>query len=225
VSEEARRAIALLAERWHGFADLRTLAGVELQRGDQRQVFNGVLLVKAPGSVRFEALSPFGQPLLLIVLHEGRITAYDAAANRALVGPATADSAARLLGMPFDPEDLVGVLAGRAGPPRDLRVATLLPADELGPSLELIGAVHRQRIWMDFASGVVRQLEITGGRYEVRVRYTLDADDRPQGFQLNAAQDQLTGTVRYRDPVFDGGIEPDRFELTLPESAKIEQLR
>lgn len=215
----------MLAERWNAFADLRTLAGVELQRGDQRQAFNGVLLVKAPGSVRFEALSPFGQPLLLIVLHEGRITAYDAAANRALMGPATADSAARLLGMPFDPEDLVGVLAGRAVPPHDLRVATLLPPDEVGPSLELIGAVHRQRIWMDFDSGVVHQLEITGGRYEVRVRYTRDADGRPQGFQLNAAQDQLTGTVRYRDPVFDAGVEADRFQLTLPESAKIEQLR
>lgn len=225
VSEEARRAIALLAERWNAFSDLRTLASIELQRGEQRQAFNGALLAKGPGSVRFEALSPFGHPLLLIVLHEGRITAYDAAANRALVGPATADSAARLLGMPFDPDDLVGVLAGRAVPPRDLRVATLLPADELGPSLELIGTVHRQRIWMDFDSGVVHQLEITGGRYEVRVRYTFDADGRPQGFQLNAAQDRLTGTVRYQDPVFDAGIEADRFQLTLPESAKIEQLR
>lgn len=225
VSEDARRAIALLTERWEAFSDLRTLAGVELQRGDQRQAFNGVLLAKRPGSVRFEALSPFGQPLLLIVLHEGRITAYDAAANRALVGPATADTTARLLGMPFEPDDLVGVLAGRAVPPHDLRVATVLPADELGPSLELIGTVHRQRIWMDFDSGVVHQLEITGGRYEVRVRYTLDAEGRPQGFHLNAARDRLIGIVRYRDPVLDEGIEADRFQLTLPESAKIEQLR
>jgi hypothetical protein len=141
------------------------------------------------------------------------------------VGPATADTTARLLGMPFEPDDLVGVLAGRAVPPHDLRVATVLPADELGPSLELIGTVHRQRIWMDFDSGVVHQLEITGGRYEVRVRYTLDAEGRPQGFHLNAARDRLIGIVRYRDPVLDEGIEADRFQLTLPESAKIEQLR
>jgi outer membrane lipoprotein-sorting protein len=225
VSGEARRAIALLTERWQAFSDLRTLARVEFVRGDERQAFNGVLLVKAPVSVRFEALSPFGQPLLLIVVHEGRITAYDAATNKALVGPATADTTARLLGMPFEPDDLVGVLAGRAVPPRDLRVATLLPADELGPSLELIGTVHRQRIWMDFDSGVVHQVEITGGRYEVRVRYTRDGEGRPQGFELNAARDRLIGTVRYRDPVFDGGIEADRFQLTLPDSAKIEQLR
>lgn len=225
VTEDARRAIALLTARWHAFSDLRTLAAVELQHGGERRAFTGALLVKAPRSVRFEALSPFGHPLLLVVLHEGRMTSYDATANRALVGPATADTSARLLGLPFDPEDLVGVLAGRAVPPRDLRVATLLPADELGPSLELIGRDHSQRVWMDFDSGVVHQLEITGGRYAARVRFTRAADGRPLGFDLNAAQDRLTGAVRYLDPVFDAGIEADRFRLTLPESAKIEQLR
>jgi outer membrane lipoprotein-sorting protein len=225
VSEEARRAIALLATRWHAFSDLRTLAAIELQQGSERQALTGVLLVKAPGSVRFEALSPFGQPLLLLVLHGGRLTAYDAATNQAKIGPATADTSARLLGLPFEPDDLVGVLAGRAVPPKDIRVATLLAADEHGPSLELIGTVHRQRVWMDLDSGLVRQIEITGGRYEARVRYLRGADGRPQGFDLSAGQGHLTGSVRYRDPVFDGGIEAERFQLTLPESAKIEQLR
>jgi outer membrane lipoprotein-sorting protein len=225
VSEDARRALALLTAQWQAFSDLRTLAAIELQQGDERRAFNGVLLVKAPSSVRFEALSPFGQPLLLVVVHEGWITAYDAATNRALVGPATADTSARLLGLPFDPDDLVGVLAGRAAPPHDLRVATLLPADQLGPSLELTGSVHSQRIWMDFESGVVHQLEISGGRYAARVRYARNAAGRPEGFELNAAQDRLTGAVHYRNPVFDAGIEADRFRLTLPESAKIEQLR
>jgi outer membrane lipoprotein-sorting protein len=225
VAEEARQAIALLAARWHAFADLRTLAAIEIQHGGERQAFTGVLLVKAPGSIRFEALSPFGQPLLLVVIHEGRLTAYDAATNQALMGPATADTTARLLGLPFEPDDLVGVLAGRAVPPRDLRVATVLPADEQGPSLELIGSVHRQRVWMHPESGIVRQLEITGGRYEARVRYLRDPDGRPLGFELNAAHDQMTGSVRYRDPIFDGGIAAERFRLTVPESAKIEELR
>jgi len=225
VSEEARRAIAILAARWDAFSDLRTLAAIELQQGGERRAFTGVLLVKAPASVRFEALSPFGQPLLLVVVHEGRLTAYDAAANRGWVGPATADTSARLLGLPFDPEDLVGVLAGLAVPPRDLRVATLLPADQLGPSLELVGSDHSQRIWMDFDTGVVHQVEITGGRYAVRVRFARAADGRPEGFNLNAARDRLTADVRYRDPVFDVSIEADRFRLILPEGAKIEQLR
>lgn len=224
-SEDARRAIALLVARWREFSDLRTRADIHVERGGERQALTGVLLAKAPGSLRFEALSPLGHPLLLVTIHDGQLTAYNVASNEALIGPATADTAARLLNLPFDPDDLLGVLVGRAVPPRDLRVAEVLPPDEHGRSLELIGAVHRQRIWMNFDNGVVSQLEITGGRYEARVTYLRDPDGRPAGFDLSAAQAYLTGSVRYRDPVFDGGIEADRFRFTVPESAKIERLR
>ncbi|HEV8640091.1 MAG TPA: hypothetical protein VGV13_03225 [Methylomirabilota bacterium] len=224
ISEDARRAIALLVARWRDFSDLRTLADIRLQRGGEQQALTGVLLAKAPASVRFEALSPLGQPWLLVTIHDGQLTAYNVASNEAVIGPATADTAARLLKLPFDPDDLVGVLAGRAVPPKDLRVAELLPPNEYGRSLELIGRVNRQRIWMEFESGVVRQLEITGGRYEARVTYLRDAEGRPLGFDLSAAQAYLTGSVRYRDPVFDAGIEADRFRFTVPESAKTERL-
>ncbi|HSE93005.1 MAG TPA: hypothetical protein VLF19_06840 [Methylomirabilota bacterium] len=225
ISEDARRAVALLAGRWHGFSDLRTLADIRIERQGERQQLVGVLLARAPASVRLEALSPLGQPLLLATIHEGQLTAYNAASNAALVGPATAETAARLLSLPFEPDDLVGVLAGRPAPPRDLRTAEVLPADDQGPSLDLIGAIHRQRVWMDFASGVVRQVEITGGRYAVRVTYLLGADSRPLGFDLSAGTGHLSGAVRYRDPVYDAGVDLARFSLTLPERAKIEQLR
>jgi len=216
VSEDARRAIALLVARWRDFSDLRTLADIRLQRGGERQALTGVLLAKAP--------SPLGQALLLVTIHDGQLTAYNVASNEAVIGPATADTAARVLKLPFDPDDLVGVLAGRAVPPKDLRVAELLPPDEHGRSLELIGRINRQRVWMDFENGVVRRVEITGGRYEARVTYLRDTDGRPVGFDLSAAQAYLTGSVRYRDPVFDAGIEADRFHFTVPESAKIERL-
>src|SRR5439155_9656447 len=98
----------------------------------------GVLLVKAPDSIRLEALSPLGQqPLALVVIHEGQLTAYDVAKNAARIGPATAETIAREVGLPLEPDDLVAVLAGRAAPPRDLRTAELLPADGSGPSLDL----------------------------------------------------------------------------------------
>jgi outer membrane lipoprotein-sorting protein len=212
-----------LITRWHGFSDLRTLADIRVQRGGEGQQLTGVLLARTPDSVRFEALSPLGQPVLVVSIHQGQLTAYDATANEGLLGPATAETAARLLSLPFDPEDLVGVLAGRVLPPRDLRTAEIQPADAQGPSLDLIGGVHRKRIWMDFETGVVRQVEITGGRYEVRVTYVRDADDRVTGFDLTAAQAYLTGTVRYRNPAFDGGLDPERFRLILPEGAKIER--
>lgn len=225
VAEEARQAVALLVERWHEFADLRTLADLRVERGGQRQRLQGVLLARAPASVRFEALSPFGPPLLAVVIHDGELTAYNAAANEAVVGPATADTAARLFGLPLEPMHLVGVLAGRAVPPTDLRLAHILPADEHGPSLELVGTDHRQRVWMDFTTGVVDRLEIAGGRYEVRIAYQRDEQARVRGFEFAAAGGYVTGTVRYRDPVVDGGVDPERFRLQVPDTAKIKRLR
>lgn len=225
ISEEARRAVALLAARWHAFSDLRTQADIRLEHRGERQQFTGVLLARAPASVRLEALSPLGHPLLLATIHDGRLIAYDAAANSALVGPATAETAARLLSLPFDPDDLVGVLAGRPAPPKDLRTADVIEADDHGPSIELTGAVHHQRVWMDFRTGIVNQVEIVGGRYAVRVTYRLREDGWPSGFDLTAGQGQVAGTVRYRDPVYDGGVDATRFSLTLPERAKIEEFR
>lgn len=226
VGEEARRALALLTRRWHGFSDLRALAEIRVERGGERRQLQGVLLARAPASLRFEALSPFGQPLLLVVIHDGRLTAYDAAANRAVVGPATAETAAQLLSLPFEPADLVGVLAGLPAPPRDVRVAEILPPDERGrPSLSVIGGDWRQRVWMDFTTGVVHRLEITGGRYEVTIGYQRDGDDRLTGFDFSAAQSYVAGSVRYRRLVLDAGVEPERFELVVPEGARVDPLR
>jgi outer membrane lipoprotein-sorting protein len=225
MSEDAARAVALLRERWTAFSDLRALAEVLVQRGQRKDRFSGALLLKAPASLRFEALSPFGQPLLIATLHEGQLTAYDAAAQTATVGPATPDTTARLFGLSVEPEDLVGLFAGLAVPPRDVRVATVLPADDHGPSLEMIGTLHRQRVWMNFTTGVVHRLVITGGRIEASAVYERDADGSPTGFEFAAAQDNVTGTVRYRNVALGTGVDPERFSLTIPSGTTIERLR
>ncbi len=225
VSEDARRALSTLIDRWHEFSDLRTVADITIKKGTERQRLTGVLLAKAPGSVRFEALSPFGQPFLFATIHDSVLTTYDATRNEAYVGPATAETTARLLSLPFDPDTLVGVLAGRAVPPRDLRVAEILPPDEHGPSLNLIGAVHQQRVWMDFDSGVVRQIQITGGRADAVVTFLRDGSGTLTGFDLVTSGSYLTGTVRYRDLVLGAGIDPERFALALPKGAKIQEIR
>ena len=225
VNEEAQRVIALLVARRHEFSDLRTLADVRVERGGDTQQLTGALLLKGPASIRFEGLAPFGQPLLLVTIHEGQITAYNAVSHKAVVGPATAETAARLLSLPVDPEDLIGALAGHAVLPKDLRVAQILPADAQGPSVELIGALHRQRVWMDFATGIVSQIEITGGRLEARVTYHRGPDGALTGLDLWAAQGNVTGSVRYRNPVVGAGIDDERFRLTIPAGASIERLR
>lgn len=223
--EEARRALAVLIARWHAFTDLRALADITIQKGGERQRLTGVLLARAPSSVRFEALSPFGQPFLFVTVHEGHLTAYDATTNEATVGEASAEATARTLSLPFDPDDLVAVLSGRAAPPRDLRVVEILPADEHGPSLNLIGGVHQKRVWMDFNSGVVRRLSITGGRAAAVVSYVVNPEGNLTGFDLSAGEGYISAAVRYRNLATGVGVEPERFTFALPKDAKTRAIR
>jgi len=225
VSEEARRAIDLLITRWHAVTDLRALADITIDRGGQRQQLNGVLLAKAPGSVRFEALSPFGQPIVIAVVHGGQLTAFSTLTNEAVVGEATAETTAHLLSLPLEPHDLVAVVSGHAVPPRDLRLAEIMPPDALGPSLSLVGSVSEQRIWMDFQTGLVRQLQIVGGRAAATVTYLRDDMGRLTGFDLTAAERYVTGTVRYRNVATGVGLSDDRFALALPKDAKTQSIR
>jgi outer membrane lipoprotein-sorting protein len=225
VSEEARRAIDLLVTRWHAVTDLRALADISLDRGGERQRLTGVLLAKAPGSVRFEALSPFGQPIVIAVVHAGQLTAFSALTNEAVVGEATAESTAHLLGLPFEPHDLVAVVTGYAVPPHDVRLAEIMAPDALGPSLSLVGAVNEQRIWMNFETGVVHQLQIVGGRAAATVTYRRDDEGKLTGFDVSAAERYVTGAVQYRDVATGVGLAAERFALTLPKDAKTQSIR
>ena len=184
-----------------------------------------MLLVKAPGSVRFEALSPMGQPLLLATVHQGRLTAYDATTNEGYVGPATAATTARFLHLPFEPDDLVGMLAGRPVPPADIRSAEVLPADEIGPSIEMHGTNNRRRIWFDPTTFAVKQFELTGGRAEARVRYVTAPAGEIGGFDLTAGLNTVAATVRYQNPALGVPIDPDAFALTIPKGAKTQEIR
>ena len=225
ISEDARRAVDLLVTRWHAVSDFRALADIVVERGGQRQQLSGVLLAKAPSSVRFEALSPFGQPFLLAVVHEGQLTAYNAVTREAVVGEANAETTAKLLNLPFEAEDMVAVVTGHAVPPRGLRVAEIKPADAMGPSISLIGDVHEKRVWMDFETGVVRRLEIIGGRVAATVTYQRDAAGALTGFDATAVDRYVVATVRYRNAATGVGLTADRFALALPKDAKIQPIR
>ncbi len=226
ISDDARRALALLAERYGEFTSLRALADVSLQRGGDRQRLQGVVLIRAPSSVRLEALSPFGPPLMVLAVHEGTVTAYDALKNEAHVGPADAETISKVLRLPLDPNDLVSVLAGRFAGPREVRGAEVLAPDDAGPSLSLVdGAGGRQRVWLDLDTGVVQQRQIFGSRFNALIKYRRDEAGRLAGFDLDAAMSYLTGSVTYRNLVEGEQIDEERFALTIPKGAKTQPIR
>ena len=226
IAEDARRALALLAERYAEFTGLRALADVSLRRGGERQRVQGVVLIRAPRSVRLEALSPFGPPLMVVTVHAGQITAYDALKNVAHVGPADAETVSKILRLPLDPDDLVSILAGRFAGPRDLRRAELLAPDATGPSLSLVdGADGQQRVWLDLATGVIQQREIVGSRFNALVKYRRDGAGALTGFDLDAALSYVTGSVTYRNLVEGEDIDEERFTLSIPKGAKTQPIR
>lgn len=215
-----------LTRRWEGFADLRTQAEITIARGSRVERLSGVLLLKAPDSVRFEALSPWGQPFLLVTSTSERFTLYQVAENRAVVGPASARTTERWLGAALEPRELVGVLSGHILPMTESKTATLLPPDDLGPSLRLAGAASVQRIWLNPETAVVRQVEWSKGRSRIRIIY---ADGSPLGppssLTLRAFNRPLAVTIRYRNPQVGVGLTADLFTLTLPDHARVQQFR
>ncbi len=217
--------MALLTLRRDEFSDLRTVAQVTVRRPTGTQRFTGVLLAKPPASLRFEALSPFGQPFVLLAIADGTLTSYSVADNLALRGPVTARTSARWLGVPLEADGIVGLLIGRLSPPRALRQAEVLEADADGPSLKLVGEDHSLRVWMDWQTGEIAKAEIGGGRTRLVVTYTRSPDgDLPGEIHATAGEANFDATVRYLNPAVGTGVEPERFRLAPPEGARIQYL-
>jgi len=226
ISDDARRVLALLAERYGEFTTMRALADVSVTRGGEHQRAQGAVLIRAPRSVRLEALLPFGPPLMVLTVRDGQITTYNALKNEAMVGPADSETISKVLRLQLEPDDLVSVLAGRFAGPRDLRSAEVLPPDSTGPSLEVVdGAGGRQRVWLDLATGVIQQRQIYGSRFNATIKYRRDAARTLAGFDLDAAMSYVTASVAYKNLVEGDEIDDERFTLAIPKGAKTQPIR
>jgi hypothetical protein len=224
---EAQR--ARLEDAWRSFVDLRTLAEISIRQGDRSQRFAGALLLKAPAGLRFEALSPFGPPLLVVAARPEQVTIWEVARNRAYLLPSTPDANRRWLGLALSTEDLVALLAGHVRPLRAPRSGALVPPDETGPSLRLTDAEGTQRIWLD-APGRPLKIEWTEGKNPMRVTFTRTERDPsagvvPQTIRLVTLDGRLEVSVTYREPAVDAGFDPALLTLTVPQGVEIQDFR
>src|SRR5438046_5223387 len=76
---EVEAARAALEGRAKAFHDLRTQADLRIRRGDRLDRLTGVLLLRAPAELRFEALAPFGPPILVVASNADMVTLWKAA--------------------------------------------------------------------------------------------------------------------------------------------------
>jgi outer membrane lipoprotein-sorting protein len=210
---------ATLEARWRDFQDLRSLAEIRIRRGTRIDRLSGVLLLRAPASLRFEALAPFGPPLLIVASDADAVTLWEVPSERAFIGRSSPDATRRWLGLALGAEELVSLLAGYALPARDPLSGQMLPPDDIGPSLAFETADGRQRIWLDPASGNARQIEWTGGSQPARAVFI------PDGLRLATLDGKLDITVRYRDPRRDSSFDPELLKLTVPQGVRIQDFR
>jgi outer membrane lipoprotein-sorting protein len=226
ISPEAAAARALLERRWEEFRDLRSLVQITLRRGDRVQRLAGVLLLSAPSALRFEALSTFGTPVLVVGEDATTLTLWEVVAERAYLLPASPDSTRRWLGLALGPDELVATLSGHALPLRDPFAVELMPADGLGPSLTLRNADVVQQIWFDPADGRPRAVEWRGGSNAARAVFTDGlANAAPARVTLATLDGKLEASVRYQDPRVNSGLDAELVRVTVPEHVTIQDRR
>ena len=226
ISPEAQAALDRLEQRQAGLVDLRTSADIRIRRDDKTQRLSGVLLLRSPASLRFEALTPFGVPAVLVAGDNQSVTLWEVFDNRAFILPASPDANRRWLGLALGAEDLVALLSGRVRPIRHPSSVELLPPDIQGPSLKIEGADGEQRIWLDPVSGQARQVEWTRSKNPARVTFDETAPDAPPaGMTLATLDGKLEVVVRYRNPRMNTGFDPGLMSLTVPEHVRIQDFR
>jgi outer membrane lipoprotein-sorting protein len=226
VAEEARTALARIEQYRASLHDLRSLTDITVRRDGKARRLSGVLLLLgAPASLRFEALTPFGIPALVVAGDPKSLTLWEVLDNRAYIAPATPDANRRWLGLALGGEDLVALLSGRVRPMPDPTTVDLIAPDGIGPSLRLAGAGGEQRIWFDPATGQARQVEWTG-KDPARVTFTpAPADGPPVGLSLETPDGALRVTVVYHDPRINTSFDPALLTLTVPENVRIQDFR
>ena len=69
--------------------------------------------VKAPRSLRIEALTPLGDPAAVLVTDEGRFALFDLRRSQFFRGPSTPENLSRLFPVPLRDEELVALFLGR----------------------------------------------------------------------------------------------------------------
>jgi hypothetical protein len=210
---------AELEARWREFRDLRSLTDITIRRTGRADRLSGVLLLRSPASLRFEALAPFGPPILVVASDAQTFTLWEVAQERAYLTRSTPDATRRWLGLALGSEDLVALLAGYALPPSDPLSGAMLPPDSIGPSVAFETADGRQRIWLDPVSGDARQVEWTGGKQPARAVFV------PDGVRLTTLDDKLDVNVAYRDPQRNTAFDPELLKLTVPQDVRILDFR
>lgn len=204
---------------WERFPGLR--AAVELsvsQKGTTHRTA-GVLLL-APAGLRFEALSPFGLPLLIVAANGKTVTIWSTTERRAVIAPATPEGIARWLALPLAPDELARLLVGQVRPllePDSVQAVV----DDGVPQIELTRGGLRQRVWVG-PGGAPGRVEFRGER-RLKAAFERAANGQVVAVHLVAPERGAEIRLRYHS-VEVGTVPAEAFALRLPAEVQIQRV-
>jgi len=221
--------VAALQERDKRLASMQTPAVMEYTAGTQHAKVKEQLVVRRPGDLRVEAMSPFGLALLLAA-QGSELAIFEPGENRFMRGQANADTLYRYVRIPMAPADAVGLLMGLAPP----AFALTGDADSISNDGAMLVATYgiaatgtRELGFSDGNLAMVRETASDGTvNYDVRYSdyrdiggvmfpYAVDAKFPTAGSHV---------TFRYLRPIVNGEIPDSTFVLTPAPGATLMDL-
>ena len=214
----AREVVRRWTTEWQTFTGLR--ASVDLtvhsSKGDDRA---SALLLVSPTALRLEVATPFGFPALVATAAPDRIVVFRPFERRALTATSSPEAVQRWLGVPIDPEALIGLLVGHLPAPDPDPVWTEGGSGDPHLVYERRGVRHR--VWVT-AAGLPARLRVDR-QPGFTATFDWTVDGHLQRLRVDVPDRESVLTLRYisAEPA---APPPEAFVLTLPPDIKIDRL-
>lgn len=225
----------LLAAAARDRAALQALAAearVEYYGEDGVRKGTVIVAVARPASVRFEALSPSGDFLALLVSDGERFVSFERGRDECYVGPACPVNVGRLLPIALPSPAAVAVLLGEA-PLIEHETATVSWNEQTGRYEVLLSAPAREeQETIAFAADdlVARRVEVRrAGDMVFRVGFSEHARKGPallpQEIRFRMPRGDVDLSIEYRDVETNpAGFDPETFRFECPAGTQVWEL-
>jgi outer membrane lipoprotein-sorting protein len=226
---QVQKMVAALSERDKRLVSVQSPAVMEYTAGTQHVKAKEDIVARRPGSLRVQAMSPFGVALLLAA-QGTELAIFEPGQNRFMRGTATADTLYRYVRIPMAPTDAVGLLMGLA----PAQFALDSSADSVSHDGTMTVATYGNSASgtraLGFADGNLAMVRETaaGGQVNYEVRYSEYHDIGGVMFPyvvdatFPAAGSHVT--FRYLRPIVNGDIPDSTFVLTPAPGATLMNL-
>ena len=216
---QVQKMVDALVERDRRLATMQTSAVMEYSAGHQHLKAKEDLVVRRPGDLRVEAMSPFGVALLLAAQGPD-LAIFEPGQNRFMRGQANADTLYRYVRIPMAPTDAVGLLMGLAPPAFSLGGNVDSVSKDGAMAVATYGnaaAGTRQLGFSDGNLALVRETANSGQvNYEVRYSDYHDIGGMMFPYLVDATFPAAGShvTFRYLRPIVNGVVPDSTFVLT-----------